>query len=236
MSPELLKRFYPDARCDGTEAFYGWVDEALTPQSHLLNLGAGPPTLQKRRILRGRVARVVGADVDPLVLQNPEVDESHLVVGGRLPFGDATFDVAVSDFVFEHVEAPGPFLAEARRVLRPGGSLFFRTPNRAGYVATIARLTPHWFHRAVANRARGLPEGTHDPWPTFYRMNRRRELEPLARGAGFARLDLRYFEPEPSYLMFNSAAFMLGVAFERVVSRHDAFRAIRTSLMGRLVA
>jgi SAM-dependent methyltransferase len=40
-----------------------------------------------------------------------------------LPFPDASFDVAVSTQVYEYVEDMATALAEARRVLRPGGRL-----------------------------------------------------------------------------------------------------------------
>ena len=41
----------------------------------------------------------------------------------RLPFGDATFDAAVSSFVFQLVPSRARAFREARRVLRPNGVL-----------------------------------------------------------------------------------------------------------------
>jgi ubiquinone/menaquinone biosynthesis C-methylase UbiE len=38
-----------------------------------------------------------------------------------LPFADGGFDLVVSGLVLEHLRELGPFFAEARRVLRPGG-------------------------------------------------------------------------------------------------------------------
>src|SRR5688500_8652667 len=134
VSERLLRRFYPDETRNGTVAFYGWVRQHVGPTTELLNLGAGPPTGTPIRVFKGEVARVVGADIDPIVLDNPELDDAVLIADGRLPLPDASFDVIVSDFTFEHVEDPAGFLAEARRVLRAGGSLFFRTPNRRHYV------------------------------------------------------------------------------------------------------
>jgi len=67
---------------------------------------------------------VVGADIDPVVLANGELDESHVVDGTRLPFEESSFDIALSDYVLEHVEFPEPFLNEVYRVLKPGGVSF----------------------------------------------------------------------------------------------------------------
>ena len=44
--------------------------------------------------------------------------------GNRLPMADATFDVAFSSNVLEHVPDPGRFLDEMVRVTRPGGIIY----------------------------------------------------------------------------------------------------------------
>lgn len=235
VSERLLRRFYPDDTRNGTVAFYQWVREHIGPSTQLLNLGAGPPTGTPIRVFKGEVAHVVGADIDPIVLENDELDDAVVIEGGLLPLPDASFDAIVSDFTFEHVEDPVGFLSEAHRVLRPGGSCFFRTPNRRHYVATISRLTPHWFHALVANRARKLSADAHEPWPTFYRLNSGKQLSDAARAAGFHEVELRMFEAEPSYLVFATLPFLAGVAWERVANRYDALAPYRANILGRLV-
>ena len=136
----LHRRFYADAKYNGTQGFYDWVRQYTSPQARLLNLGAGPPTLSPIRVFKGEVAEVVGADVDRQVLANPELDSAVLIKDGRLPFADASFDLALSDYVLEHVEHPALFLSELHRVLKPGGHFFFRTPNSCHYVALVPWL------------------------------------------------------------------------------------------------
>jgi len=56
----------------------------------------------------------------------------HLVmqgVGEHLPFRDAAFTVVISSNVLEHVDNPRQVIAEALRVLSPGGFLQFVVPN-----------------------------------------------------------------------------------------------------------
>lgn len=51
----------------------------------------------------------------------------------HLPFRDQSFDVLVSIETIEHLEKPGQFIAECRRLLRPNGTLVLSTPNRRIY-------------------------------------------------------------------------------------------------------
>ena len=72
-----------------------------------------------------------------------------LVVGdaGALPYPDATFDTVVATFVLCSVGDVDRSLAEARRVLRPGGTirLLEHGRSRNGAVAAIqARFAPAW--------------------------------------------------------------------------------------------
>jgi SAM-dependent methyltransferase len=235
ISEHLFRRYYPEHWHDGSLAFYGWLREHLRPDMRVLNLGAGPATGSTVRSIRGEVAALVGVDPDPVVLKNSEVDEAHVIEGERLPLADASFDLAFSDYVFEHVEHPERFLKEAARVLKPGAPFFFRTPNRLHYVALLASATPHWFHILVANAARGLPRGAHEPWRTFYRLNTATRIERVAVLAGFSKVETRLFEPEPSYLMFHPVPFLAGVGYERTVNRFEGLAGLRANIFGKLV-
>jgi SAM-dependent methyltransferase len=229
----LVHRLYGEPRYNGTLLFYNEVRQYLTPQSRVLNLGAGPATESPIRTLKGEVAEVIGADVDTCVLDNPELDRAVMIEDGHIPIEDAAFDVIVSDYVFEHVGDPAQFLGEAARVLRPGGSLFFRTPNFLHYVAIISAVTPHRVHGLLANAVRANPSGSQEPWRTHYRMNTVGRLRRLGREAGLDELTVKYVEMEPSYLRFNTAAFLIGTAYERLVNSTLLLAPVRANLFGR---
>ncbi len=55
--------------------------------------------------------------------------------GEALPFADASFDLVTLVDVIEHVADAARTVAECARVLRPGGTLFLKGPNR---------LSPRW--------------------------------------------------------------------------------------------
>lgn len=229
----LHARFYSHDNYNGTKVFYDWIRQTTTHETRLLNLGAGPPTKSDIRTFKGEVLEIVGADIEPTVLENPELDHGYVIEDNRLPFLNEYFDVVFSDYVIEHVEFPDTFLSELYRVLKAGGQFFFRTPNKYHYVAVISRLTPHWFHSAIANRARALPAEAPEPWPTFYRLNSRRALTAAARRAGFRSVELRMIEAEPSYLQFHSIPFLIGIGYERTVNSTRLLAGARANIFGR---
>lgn len=78
-------------------------------------------------------AKVIGVDVSPTSVgeaqkRYPDL-EFRIVDGSSLPFEDASFDMVTFFQVIEHVAAPGPFLREVIRVLRPDGLALLTTPN-----------------------------------------------------------------------------------------------------------
>jgi SAM-dependent methyltransferase len=55
------------------------------------------------------------------------------VAAARLPVADGTGDVVIMSELIEHLVDPDGAVAEARRILRPGGSLLLSTPNLAAW-------------------------------------------------------------------------------------------------------
>jgi SAM-dependent methyltransferase len=53
--------------------------------------------------------------------------------GGDFPFPDGFFDSVFHTEVLEHVYETSPFLEECKRVLKPGGEMFFSVPFQARY-------------------------------------------------------------------------------------------------------
>jgi SAM-dependent methyltransferase len=75
-----------------------------------------------RPLFDGRCRSYLGAD-----LPGSRSAELHISAAGTLPLDDASVDTVFSTQVLEHVPDPLAYLAEARRVLRPGGNLLLST-------------------------------------------------------------------------------------------------------------
>jgi SAM-dependent methyltransferase len=140
-APEAPERFDPNVmhgRLIEAEhlARYWWAAR-LVPAKRVLDAGCG--TGYGSNILaESGAAGVVGLDIDGAVIEAARRSAHPLVsleVGDvrKLPFPDASFDVAVCFEVVEHLEEPERVLDELRRVLRADGILAVSSPNRDIY-------------------------------------------------------------------------------------------------------
>lgn len=90
-------------------------------------------------LLAGRARSVVGVELDTAVVAHAVRSYARPGLAYRvgrceaLPLDDASADVVVSFETLEHVEAQSRFLAEVKRVLRPGGLLILSSPVRGVY-------------------------------------------------------------------------------------------------------
>ncbi len=224
-------RFYDPASgfVDGTTEFHRLFESVVPPISRILEIGAGPSN-QSSDFFATKGA-LTGLDIDPDVSGNRALTQCAVFDGGRFPFPDASFDVAVSNYVLEHVPDPELHLKEVERVLAPGGAYVFRTPNRYHYVALVSSLTPHWFHTLVANRLRGLPPEAHDPYPTVYAMNSRNAVRRFTRSASLRIEVLRLIEKDPSYGMASRLTFYPMMVYERVVNSTESLAVLRANIL-----
>jgi len=120
--------------------------------------------------------RLVGIDLDGDALrlrQDREGDLDVALVGDlrSLDLPDASFDAIYSSFVLEHIDGAEAVLDAFVRLLRPGGLLLLRIPDRDSVYGWATRHTPHALHVAFRRHIIGMPgAGTagHGPYPTHY--------------------------------------------------------------------
>ena len=199
---------------------------APAPGELVIDLGCG----SGRALLWNRDlgASMIGVDIAPFfsVEARREVD---LMLGDlrQLPFAEGTFDKAWSLDVLEHLspDALSGMLAEAARVLKPGGGLFVYThvrknaPIAAGlrWINRLADRLERW--HLVDLRQERLRKSDH--------LNPLRDvphLEQVADAAGFRIARIRFYTPLVGGFVEN---IMMRVA-ERAMARRAGAK------MGRL--
>jgi SAM-dependent methyltransferase len=116
------------------EANLRFIDQtgSVGSEAEILEIGSGTGALLNR--LRAGGHRIQGVEINETLLAESQRFHGELpiqhVTGIRLPFPDATFDVAMSFDVFEHIPDSDAHIEEVRRVLKPGGTYLLQTPNK----------------------------------------------------------------------------------------------------------
>ena len=181
---------------------------AVRPHGEMRLLEVGSARGDTAFFLAPRVAEVVGIDAAPVAVEAARAAAAARGLGNvrfeeadardLAAFGDAVFDaVLLADFV-EHVEDEvlAPCLAEARRVLVPGGALALYTPNR-----------DHWAERVKA-AVPGLQQADH------IAVRPSAEVVRLVTAAGFVVDDL----------FFSASPYPLLGAVDRLLARASLCR------------
>ena len=125
------------------------------PVGDLLDVGCGRGAILK--LLVSRANRVVGVDIDANARQ---LARAELMLAGipncslrkgdmyRLPFADNEFNTIIIDDVLVDARRPVRALAEARRLLRPGGRLFILESTAKRTSGDIQGLLADWSKEA----------------------------------------------------------------------------------------
>lgn len=146
---------------------------------------------EAERELVNSARHVVGADLDLHSIQkHRSIRDRVLAPMGSLPFPDGTFDLVSANMVVEHLTQPETDFAEVCRVLRPGGSFLFLTPNAEGYATRLAAR----FGQGMKNLLIRVLErrGDDDVFPAVYLANTRTDVERVAGTAGLKMGEIRF--------------------------------------------
>jgi ubiquinone/menaquinone biosynthesis C-methylase UbiE len=164
-----------------TQAIGPLLDAAeVGPGVRLLDVATGPGYVAGAAAARG--ALVVGVDFSAPMLA--EARRHHPAIDFRvgdaaaLPFPDASFDRVVMSFGLLHLDRPDEALAEAHRVLHPGGRLAFTVwakPEAAvGFGIVLDAIRRH-----------GRLDVPLPPGPPFFRFSDPEECRRVLLRVGF---------------------------------------------------
>jgi len=178
----------------------------------ILDLAAGTADLSIGAARRFPSARVTGVDLTPAMLEIGRAkvaragltDRVELVEGDALALGfpDASFDVVTCAFGFRNFPDVDRALAEAARVLKPGGRLLvlelFRMESRL-----FARMTSLWLRFAAPLLARTAKGDYAYLRASIERTLTADDFTAAAERAGFVRVDGAFFRPSCHCLLLG---------------------------------
>jgi len=178
-------------------------DLDLPDGTTVLEIGCGTGAIARMLAGWAGVSRVVGTDPSPVLLAEARRLGAQIPTlsfeeadGRDLRFTDASFDAVVVHRVLSHVPTPERVLAEARRVMRPGGRLAVFDGDYATITLATGEFDP--LQTCVSAFA---PAFVHDPWVV-------RRLSTLVHDAGFAQAQFR----SHGYVQVAAPDYMLSIA------------------------
>jgi len=152
----------------------------VTAGTKVLDVCCGTGLVTAAATVRG--AMPIGLDFSSAMLKQARQSHPELQFdegdAAALPYADGSFDAVVSNFGVHHVSRPDKALAEARRVLRPGGRIAFTT-----WAAPADNIA--WRLLFDAIRDHGDPYAAKTP-PSGGDLGTTEAVPRLLREAGFA--------------------------------------------------
>jgi SAM-dependent methyltransferase len=163
----------------------------------------------------GAGAKIVVVDVSEEELAaNDTADEKRVADLTRsLPFADGEADLLASRYVLEHLGDLRPFLAEAHRVLKPGGLMVHLLPSRYAPFAVLGRLLSHGAAEKVLYHLKPEARGI-SGFPSVYRDCTESSLRKRLGEAGFEVVEVRRSYYQSRYYSFLVPLYLASAAYE----------------------
>jgi 2-polyprenyl-3-methyl-5-hydroxy-6-metoxy-1,4-benzoquinol methylase len=198
------------------DAALAWV-EAGGLSGRVLDYGAGTGTLVMLLCETGRFDAVVGADLMARPSDLPAgADWLSQDLNQPLGLAEESFDAILSVEVIEHLENPRAVARDWFRLLKPGGRLFFTTPNADSW-RSLATLALKGHHQ----------EFTEENYPAHITALVGADLKHILAEAGFAGIEIGYALTSRLYGAVTWASLLPGWKPGRRTGKHAVVTATK---------
>jgi len=172
---------------------------------------------------------VIGVDLDPRV-EEMYHSKFRLSSLDSLPFNEGSFDLIVSEYVFEHLEEPDKAFEEMCRVLRPGGRLVVLTPNLYSYKSLAAHFTPEWFHHLMGGVRYGKGHEA-DMYPTQYKCNTAQSIKYFVKRSGLEMEGMSFITNGPTWFEKIPLIFEVMHLFHLTIKSCNLIKSMRCAIV-----
>ncbi|WP_020667226.1 class I SAM-dependent methyltransferase [Amycolatopsis nigrescens] len=171
------------------------VDFARPPrEARTLDVGAGRGAVARAALAAGCAVTAIDASprmVERLVADHPEIT-GRTMDAARLEFPDSSFDLVTAGFVVQILADPAGALAEAHRVLAPGGTIALSLETQGmGRMTWLQDLSTEFFAAAQSAEPTEPSDPTEDTEDTATGPMTHQHLDALLEAAGFTGLAQR---------------------------------------------
>jgi len=151
-------------------------------RGRVLDVGCGPaPQAILEEVFR-RAGHLDGVDPVPPVVHLPSMRHRWVGTLESAPIPHGAYDLAYSCNVVEHVPDARPFFQKLRQVLRPGGVFWSLTPHgHHPFCSGVKLLESLKLKQVIARHDEHV-----NRFPSYYRLNRDRDVLRAIRGLGFS--------------------------------------------------
>lgn len=199
---------------DGTIDFYLRVKSLINDDDIVLDFGAGRgawfdddknPTRRDIRLLKGKVKKVIAADIDKAVFNNKASDEQIIITKNKLDIEKESIDLVISDYVLEHINDTSNFFEQINFCLKSGGWLCGRTPYKYSYVSIGNSIFDFLGINGLIKYIQP-DRKEEDIFPTEYKLNTLKDINKCFKG-----WDNRsfIFRAEPAYYFNNKLIYSI---------------------------
>lgn len=159
----------------------------VSAKMSILDVGCGPGYVSAAALKRGAIPVGLDFSEEMIAIATKMFPGIEFRYGDaqNLPFAGATFDRVIANFALLHLAEPERAMAEAHRVLKPGGRVAF---------TTWAKVSENPFVKLVddAIRAHANLDVDLPPGPPFYLFENETEFRNALEQAGFDRSSMTF--------------------------------------------
>ncbi len=188
-----------------------------TPPVRLLNLGAGMSTVVEDELLARGADNFIcdRVDISDCAVVHPNAGQAwHRSIEEMPEVPSASYPIAFSTYVLEHVKDLEKAAIEIQRVLAPGGILIATVPNPAAPEFVVAKRTGTAFHRL----AKSWFAGSKQVWETHYGYKSIRALLRTFERRGLSVVSIAHSSSIQAYLRRFGPLRLLALAYDSVIN------------------